>query len=78
MSAKHDRNSVFVKSVVFASPAASSAGMALCAAPTPGQCLKGHLETQYRPAGVFLGGGAGYAHEYVPSDESVYTRWKTP
>lgn len=41
-----------------------------CAAPREEACLQSHTVTRYHPAEVFLGGGAGYTHEYVASEEN--------
>jgi hypothetical protein len=72
------RHRAFAEFFTFAFLAASTAGLASCAAPNHGQCMESHLEKQYHPTEVFLGGGAGYTHEVVESDEPVCTRWETP
>ena len=37
-----------------------------------------HLEKHYHPTDVFLGGIAGYTHEYFPSDDPVCDQWEYP
>jgi hypothetical protein len=45
-----------------------------CAAPQQEACLESHTVTRYHPTEVFLGGGAGYTHEYVASAETECLR----
>jgi hypothetical protein len=49
-----------------------------CAHPDRGRCLESHLETHYHPTDVFLGGIAGYTHEYIPSEDPECDRWEYP
>ena len=49
-----------------------------CAQPDRGRCLASHLEKHYHPTDVFLGGIAGYTHEYFPSDDPVCDQWEYP
>ena len=49
-----------------------------CARPDRGRCLESHLEKHYHPTDVYIGGSAGYTHEYIPSDDPVCDRWEYP
>ena len=57
---------------------AVAALLSSCAQPDRGRCLASHLEKHYQPTDVFLGGFAGYTHEYIPSDDPVCDRWEYP
>lgn len=52
--------------------------LASCAQPDRGACLESHLETHYHPTEVFLGGFAGYTHEYIRSEDPECDRWEYP
>lgn len=57
---------------------AAMALLASCAQPDRGACLESHLETQYHPTEVFLGGFGGYTHEYIRSEDPECDRWEYP
>ena len=57
---------------------ATAALLASCAQPDRGRCLASHLEKHYHPTDVYIGGSAGYTHEYIPSDDPVCDRWEYP
>jgi hypothetical protein len=57
---------------------AVAALLASCAQPDRGRCLESHVETHYHPTEVFLGGSAGYTHEYVRSEDEECDRWEYP
>jgi len=57
---------------------ATAALLAACAKPDRGRCLESHLETQYHPTDVFLGGFSGYTHEYIKSEDPECDRWEYP
>jgi hypothetical protein len=57
---------------------ATAALLSSCAQPDRGRCLESHLEKHYHPTDVYIGGPAGYTHEYIPSDDPVCDRWEYP
>jgi hypothetical protein len=56
----------------------AAALLSSCAGPDRGRCLDSHIERHYHPTDVFIGGFAGYTHEYIPSDDPVCDRWEYP
>jgi len=36
------------------------------------------METHYHPTDVFLGGFAGYTHDYIRSEDPECDRWEYP
>jgi hypothetical protein len=55
--------------------------MLLLAGCTPadrGRCLETGIVTHYHPVEVFVGGSAGYTHDYEPSEDTECTRWEYP
>ena len=57
---------------------AAAALVSSCAQPDRGRCLESHLETHYHPTDVFLGGFAGYTHDYIRSEDPECDRWEYP
>ena len=57
---------------------AATALLSACAAPDRGRCLETGIVTHYRPVEAYIGGGAGYTHDYVPSQDTECTRWEYP
>jgi hypothetical protein len=49
-----------------------------CAQPDRGNCLQSQTVTEYHPTEVFMGGGSGYTHEYLPHQEQECSRWEYP